>query len=577
MREPSADRTITTPRPSAVESGVVASVRWLWPYISPRLGSLLVVLTIATLVSLLATAQPYLSKLIIDEGLLARRFDYLCWLCAAIVASATLAALLGGLNRWVYVSVSGKILFSLREDIYAHLLKMPPSYFRARPVGDLVTRLDGDVAEIQRFSTDALLAFINGVLLLTATAIIMVKLSPQLSAIVAVILPLHLLLRGRARSPVAATTRAVRESSGQIAQFLLETLGAAKAVQGAAAERWEQQRLHSLNRGFLDRLLAQQMLSYVIGGASSLLSHATTAAVFVIGGYAILNYSLTIGTLVAFTSYFLRTTGSAVSLMNLYLAYQRTAVSLQRVRELLDVEAPRPGPLLAAPTRGELHFEGVHYQPDDAVHPLLQGLELRVPAGSKVVLCGESGVGKSTLVDLLLRFVQPTAGRVLIDGHGVDCYDISVLRRSIVVLDSAPMLFHGSIMHNLRYGNFQATDDSVLQAARRAGVDEFVSCLPQGYHTHVGASGSGLSTGQRQRLAIARALLGSAVVLVLDEATSNLDETATRDMHALIDEHFSTCTRLVISHAPQRVPRVEQVYQLHDGRVKRCDGPNGGA
>ena len=563
---------------SAGEEGLGAHARWLWPYVRPRLGSLLTVLGLASLISLLATAQPYLSKLIIDDGLIGRRFDLLCWLCAAIVGLALLGALLGGLNRWLYVGLSGRILFHLREYIYEHLMRLPPAFFRQRSVGDLVTRLDGDVAEIQRFSTDTLLAFVNAALLLVATGLIMIRLSPMLTLVAVGALPLQLALRHFARPRMQRTTRAVREQSGATAQFLMETLGSAKAVQAAAAEDYEAQRLRDLNGTFLSRLLSQQLFTYGIGAGSSLLSHVTTAAVFMIGGYQVLQGALTVGTLVAFTAYFTRTSNSALSLMNLYLADQRAAVSLQRVRELLvpSFEAPATGTpaagtpaaaLSSVPDAADIRFEGVTYVPAGTAVPVLQDLEWTVRGGSKCVLYGDSGAGKSTLIDLLRRFAEASAGRITLAGEPLQRYDVAVLRRAVIVLETEPILFRGSVLHNLRYGNFGQSEDAVLQAARRAGVEEFVGQLPNGFSTEIGAGGQGLSTGQRQRVAIARALLGSPSVLVLDEATSNLDAAAVSEMHALIDEHFSRCTRVVITHAPRLVPRADRVYRLEAGHI----------
>ena len=198
---------------------------------------------------------------------------------------------------------------------------------------------------------------------------------------------------------------------------------------------------------------------------------------------------------------------------------------------------------------------------------LFTGLSLEIPAGSKLVLCGESGAGKSTLVDLLRGFAAPDSGRIWVDELDVQACDLTSLRRHVCVIEAEPVFFRGSLLYNLRYGNFSASVEAVHTAARRAGVEAFVAQLQQGYDTEVGSGGAGLSTGQRQRLAIARALLSEPVVLVLDEATSNLDAGAARAMHALIDEHFGERTRLIITHAPQRVPRADRVVELRDGRL----------
>lgn len=545
--------------------------RWLLPYVRRHSGPLLGVIGLAAVTSALAAAQPYLSKLVIDEGLIGRHFAALVTWCLTIVALASCGFAVGAVNRWQYVRVSGRILFELREDVYAHLLRLPPGFFRSRPVGDLVTRLDGDVAEIQRFSVDSLLAIVNAVLLLVFAAAVMVGMSPKLTLVAAGTLPLHLLLRHWARSYVADSTRAVREGRAEVTEFLVETLGMAKAVQGAGAEERERERLAGLNRGLLHRLIRQQLVGYAVGSLSSVLSHVTTAVVFIFGGWQVIQGSLSIGTLVAFTGYLARGTGSATSLMGLYTAYQRVGVSLKRVGELFEAEPmrprQRPHKALAADAPGHIRFDGVSFRYPGAGGALLDHLTLDFAPAEKVVLYGESGAGKSTLLDLLRGFLEPQPGRILIDSVALSDYDIREVRRRLPVLETDPALFRGTVLENLRYGNFDAPMDRVLEVARQTGVEPFVSCLPRGYDTELGARGAGLSTGQRQRIAVARALLGRPMALVLDEATSNLDAAAAEAMHDLIDRHFPLRTRIVITHAPHTVPRADRILELRRGRI----------
>ncbi|MHB1872510.1 MAG: ABC transporter ATP-binding protein, partial [Steroidobacteraceae bacterium] len=510
---------------------------------------------------------------VIDQGLIGRHFGVLLKACLAIVAIAAAGFGLGAVNRWLYLRLSGGVLFELREDIYAHLLRLSPRFFRARSVGDLVNRLDGDVGEVQRFSVDSLLAFVNAVLLLVFALAVMVAMSPLLSVIAVGMVPVHFLVRHASRRYVADSTREVRESRGIVTQFLVETLGAVKWVQSAVAERWERQRLNTLNRGLLRRLVRQQLVGYAVGTLSSLLSHLTTALVFIVGGWQVIHGRLTVGTLVAFTAYMMRGTGSATSLLGLYTAYQRANVSLVRVRELLAEQPPvraaaGQGRRLAPGAPAHLRLRDVQFRHPDGVSAVLAGVSFEIAAGSKVVLCGESGAGKSTVVDLLRGFLAPDGGEIEIDGRPLGEYELDSVRRRIAVLESDPMLFRGSVFENLRYGNFEATLEQVHASARRTGLEAIVARLPQGLETELGARGAGLSTGERQRLAVARVLLGAPAVLVLDEATSNLDAAAVRSMHELIDRHLGACTRIVITHSPGLVPNAERILELREGRVR---------
>jgi len=543
----------------------------LWPHLKPQLGTLIWALLLALLIAALSAAQPLLTRMVIDQGLIGRQFPRLAGACLGMLGLGAAGFVLGGLHRVIYVRASGQALFSLRGALYAHLLRVSPRRLARLPVGDLVSRLDGDIAEVQRFGTDAAASFIGSVLTLLAVGAVMLGLSWRLTLLIIAVLPLQLVVRQYARPRIEASTRALREAAADVSGFLVETLSGARYVQAAAAEESEERRLGKLGRSYLGRVLRQQLVTYTTGSFAGFLGHLATAATFVVGGWYVLQGRLSVGTLVAFVAYLGRSSGSAASIAALYTGYQRARVSLARVQELLDLPCvPESRDAIAVPAdaRGVLRFESVSVGTNVDARPVLDSITVDIPAGSKVVLRGASGAGKSTLADLLRRFVDPDSGRILLDGRPLNEFKLADLRRRIVVVEHSPVLFSGSILDNLRYGHPEVDAASAIDAARKALVDEFVSALPQGYDTQVGERGSELSTGQRQRIAIARAALARPLIVILDEATSGLDAEAARAVHRSLDSTFPERTRLVITHRAGDVERSDVCWQLEAGRLR---------
>jgi ATP-binding cassette subfamily B protein len=519
----------------------------------------------------LGAMQPLLTRLLIDQGLLGRNFPSVAWACAGMLGLAVVGTLLGGIHRAIYVSASGRVLFSLRTAIFGHLMRVSPRRLGAIPVGDLVSRLDGDVAEVQRFGTDSAALLVSSVLSLLVVGAVMVRLSWQLSLVVLVLLPLQWLVRHYARPRVERTTRDVREAAGGISSFLVEILGGARAVQAAAAERIEEARLGRLGSEYLQRVVRSQLVGYATGSAATLLGHVATAGVFLYGGHLALRGEMTVGTLVAFAAYLGRSAGSASSLVGLYTGYQRARVSLARVGELLVLpEVPRAaeGLLIDAAAEGRIELQQVTVRAPRGDGCLLEAVDVTIAAGTKVVLGGASGAGKSTFGDVLRRFVDPDAGRVLLDGRPLPEYDLASLRSRIAIVEHSPVLFHGTLLDNIRYGHPDAAEEAVTVATRRAGIDDYIRALPEGYATRVGEGGAGLSTGQRQRIAIARAVLADPLVVILDEATSGLDVATARGIHEALDSAFSRRTRIVITHRAADIERADLRLDLADGQLR---------
>lgn len=550
------------------------SLAWLFGFVRPHRRAIAALLGLSLCASLLVLAQPWLTKSLIDDGLLARDFPRLLQVALAMVAVGILGTLLSGINRYLHTGLSGRILFALRDDLYRHLQQLSPAFYGRKRLGDILSRLDGDVAEIQRFAVDSLFSAVSSVIGLLGAVALMLVLSWQLSLLLALLIPLEVLWLRWMRRKVEREVRSLRERSADVSSFLVETLPAMKFIQASAAQQRESARLEGLGQGYMRQLLKVQVTEFFTHALPGTLTSLSRACAFLIGGYWVIQGTWQVGALIAFSTYLGMAVGPVQSLLGLYVALQRMTVSLGRVMELqqepVSVRQPAaPSPL--AEGGGELRLEAVRFSHEQRSGAVLRGVDLVILAGLKVAISGASGVGKSTLIDLLQRFYDPDQGRVLLDGVDLRELDLFALRRSIAVVSQDIVLFRGTLAENLSYSAPSASREALQRVARLARLDELIASLPQGLDSPLGERGQQLSGGQRQRIAIARALLQEPRILVLDEATSAVDEATEREVIAAIDQLFAGRTRILISHRPSTLREADLSLCLQQGRLQRLE------
>ncbi|MDP6353358.1 MAG: ABC transporter ATP-binding protein [Alphaproteobacteria bacterium] len=554
-----------------ITAGERRALGWLFGFVRPQGRGLALVLGLSLATTAVITAQPYIMKLIIDDGILAGDMIMVGWLTGAMLLAGALNLGLGGLNRYAHVWLSGRVLFALRESVYRHLQRLSPTFFAGQRSGDILTRLDGDVAELQRFGIDAVLAAINGVLGLAAALGLMLWLSWKLALIALVAVPLEAGYLRLMRPRVQRRTRRLRERLSDVSAFLVETLPAIKFIQAAGREAREAARLESLNRLYLGDLLRLQITEFLTAAVPNLLTSVSRAAVFLAGGAMIIAGDMTLGGLIAFSTYLGFAMGPVQSLLGLYVGFMRMRVSLGRVMALTEAEpavmAPAAPRTLPADAKGAIRIERVTFRYPDSATPVLDKVDLDLGPGAKLGVIGASGAGKTTLIDLLHRHYDPESGRILLDGVDLRDLDLCDLRRHIAVVAQDTVLFRGSIADNIRYAAPEADDAAMRAAASQAQIADFVQTLPQGYDTPIGERGARLSGGQRQRLGVARALLQEPLVLVLDEATSAVDRAAESRLTESIDRLFAGRTRIVITHRHEALAGVDRLVEIRDGRL----------
>lgn len=547
------------------------ALAWLYGFVRPQRGAIGVLLGLSLGASLLALAQPWLVKTLIDEGLLAKDYQTLWYMAVIMIVAGLLGTLLAGINRYLHTRLSGRILFALRDDLYRHLQQLSPTFYGRRRTGDILSRLDGDVAEIQRFAVDSLFSAVSALIGLVGAVALMLMLSWQLSLLLALLIPLEVLWLRWMRRKVEREVRSLRERSADVSSFLVETLPAMKFIQAAGQQRREAERLDQLGQGYMGQLLRVQVTEFFTQAVPGTLTSWCRACAFLVGGWWVIQGTWQLGALIAFSTYMGMAVGPVQSLLGLYVAVQRMAVSLGRVMELKrealavrEVDDPRPMPQGA----GELRLDGVSFAHDGRQGMVLEQVQACLPGGAKIAISGASGVGKSTLIDLLQRFYDPDGGRILLDGVDLRELDLQALRRRIAVVSQDIVLFRGTLAQNLAYSTPQASREEIEQVVRLTRLDSLVQSLPLGLDGLLGERGQQLSGGQKQRIAIARALLQQPAILVLDEATSAVDEATEREVIAAIDQLFAGRTRILISHRASTLADADLHLELRDGQLR---------
>jgi ATP-binding cassette subfamily B protein len=547
----------------------LSRVRRLLPFLAGFRSKLAIIFLLSFSNTILGLLQPIFTKILIDDVLLPRNLRLL-WILSGIMIAVTLVSyVLGAFNRYYYTSVTARVLFNLRQHLFEHLQALPMRFHIRAKVGDLLSRLNSDIAEVQSMLTDTGFSFIANVFTLFAATGFLLWLNWKLFLLSLTLVPLQLYGVMKFRPLIVKQTRAVRELNAEISSFLVESLSAIRFIKLFVAEKIQHLRLSALGDAFVKAVTRLEMLSYLGASASTSSTVLGSALVMLYGGYLVIERQMTIGALVAFSAYQARAFNPLQALIDLYLRVQRAGVSVDRIFEFLDLPTESEGAtgkLQLPEVRGEIEFRHVSFSHDPAV-PILGDLSFKIPAGGRLTIVGPSGAGKTSIVDLMARLIEPGAGTILLDGHDVRTFDLAWLRSQLVVTGHQAFVFHAPMIENLRYACPEASPEQVIAAARAAGLHDFIGSLPDGYNNPVGEHGATLSDGQRQRISIARALLKDPKILVLDEALSALDVASEAEIRAAVERALPGRTVIMITHRVSSIRPDDQVIVLDQGRV----------
>ena len=533
-----------------------------------RVALMFVALVIATAASL---APPYLAGRAIDDGIRAGDTGVLTWVLIAFLAAATLNWGATYIQTYLVSWIGQRALQDLRSRIFAHLQSLSIGFYSRNRAGVLISRLTNDVQALDQLVSDGIVTLFSASLTLLGTAGILLFLDAKLALVTFAVFPV--LLAGSVWFRIASSGayRLTREKIAQVTAYLQETLSGVRIVRAFGQEPRHIRQFAELNDENREANMRTVNLNAAYFPSVELLSAVATAVILLYGGNQVVDGALTIGVLVTFVFYLQSFFDPIQQLSQLYTTYQAGMAALDKIFDLLD-ERPEltdsPDAIELPPVKGEIEFDGVDfgYARDGGVLAL-HDVSLHVPPGQTVALVGATGAGKSTLAKLVARFYDPTRGRVLIDGHDLRDVTEHSLRSQLGVVPQEGYLFSGTVRDNIGFGRLEATDEEIEAAANAVGAHEFIEGLPVGYDTQVGERGGHLSAGQRQLVAFARAAAADPRVLILDEATSNVDVHTEARIERGLRRLLAGRTAIVIAHRLSTIRDAGRIVVLDGGRI----------
>jgi ABC-type multidrug transport system fused ATPase/permease subunit len=542
-------------------------VSLLRPY-RVRVSLMFVSLLLATAAAL---APPYLAGRAIDDGIRGKDTETLTIIVIVFLAAALINWGATYVQTYLINWVGQRALQDLRIELFQHLQKLSIGFYSRNKAGVLISRLTNDVQALDQLVTEGISTLFSATLTLVGTAVILVVLDAELAMITFLTFPVLLVASVAFRLASAGAYALTRVKIAQVTAYLQETLSGVRVVRAFGQEGRHRTRFAELNDEHRDANMKTVYLNAAYFPAVELLSAVATAAILLYGGNQVVQGNgVTIGVLASFVFYLQSFFDPIQSLSQLYTTYQSGMAALDKIFELLDEKpdiADEPGADELPRVRGEIRFEDVTFSyGGDAL--ALDHVSLVVPPGQTLALVGATGAGKSTLAKLVARFYDPDEGRVLIDGRDLREVTEHSLRSQLGIVPQESFLFSGTIRDNIAFGRPDASDDDVRAAARAVGAHDFIERLPEGYETEVGERGGHLSAGQRQLVAFARAAAADPRILILDEATSNVDVRTESQIEHGLRRLLAGRTAIVIAHRLSTIRGAGHIVVLDHGRIE---------
>ena len=550
-------------------------VRWLVGQLRPYRGRVALMFLGLLAATGAGLAPPYLAGKAIDSGILAGDVSALDWIVVAFVAVAVVYAAATFLQTYMVGWVGTRVLQDLRERVFTHIQSMPIGFFTRRSPGVLISRMTNDIEALNQLVTTGVVTMFSSTLTLAGVVVILLLLDVQLALVTFLTFPLLAVASLVFRVVSAGAYRATRERIAAITAYLQESLSGVRVVRSFGQEPRHLDEMTALNEANRAVNMKTVYLNASYFPAVEMLSAIGTAVILLYGGSQAIDGAIQIGVIVAFVGYLNTFFEPIQQLSQLYTTYQQGMAALDKIFDLLETEpemVDAPDAIDPGPLRGEIELDGVWFSYGEEGESgadtwALRDVDLHVPPGQTLALVGATGAGKSTFAKLVARFYDPRQGTVRVDGHDLRTLQQQALRRQLGIVPQEGFLFSGSVRDNVAFGRPEASEEEVAAAITAVGATEFVAALPDGLETQVGERGIQLSAGQRQLVAFARALLAEPRILILDEATSNVDVRTEKTIERGLERLLHGRTAIVIAHRLSTIRRAGKIVVLEDGQI----------
>lgn len=545
------------------------TLKRLWWYLSEHKIRLFLVLFLVAITSVLTLVGPYLIGKAIDNYIIPRDFNGLFRLLILMAAIYVLMSLFTWLQSRTMINVAQLTIRNMRKDAFDKLQILPVSFFDARPRGDIMSRLTNDIDLINNALSSSLTQIFSSIITLIGTVILMLWLSPLLTGVSMITVPIMLITTNIVTRHTRRYFSEQQRVLGMLNGFAEENISGQKVVKAFVREAKEIERFEVTNQELKNVGIKAQIYSGIMGPLMNVLNNIGFAIVALSGGWLAVKQIITIGTIAAFINYTRQFTRPLNELANQINTIQSAIASAERLFEIMDEPPEPPDPpdaIELKSVKGDVEFRNVSfsYKSDEAV---LKNISFHAHPGQTIALVGPTGVGKTSIINLLARFYDPDSGDIFIDGYNIQKITRKSLRSSLGIVLQDTYLFSESVKDNIRYGRLDATDEEVKTAARLANAEQFILNLPQGYDTILSEDGGDLSQGQRQLLAIARAILADPAILILDEATSSVDTRTEQHIQEAMYKLMKGRTSFVIAHRLSTIRKADMILVIDDGEI----------